>query len=384
MNRQDPGLMRLMVVIGLALASWFALSGLTDLAQVEAHITRDATSTPGTSFLYRFDTTAQTFFTIPLSNNAVPIGVAVTGTNPTHVWIAEHGLDRITHVIFTDTANYTQTSYPITATANSGPFLITVDGSVVWFTEREANRVGRLDATTGQIDEFFGHGLPANAGLADLNVAPDGSVWVAGQSAKRLYRLVITPTIDYAFQEFLTGVYITTTVGPFGIDVVPGISPLSYQIAFASPEGNRIELLTPGSQQVTIAGAIPAGFAPTDIVYEAARDYLLFSEPGADLIGLSFRGTLQEVPTQVGPIARPAFLSRMVNNTLWLSQQDPPGQLARFVYTGPGVYNFTSYPLPVLGLQPNGVALADDGHVWTVAFRPERLYLPLLLRNSAP
>ncbi len=382
MHRYSLWWKRLTAVVGLALVSLLVVLGLTGLPQVEAHIARTATSTTGASFLYRFDATAQSFFTIPLSSGAVPIGVAVTGTNPTQVWIAEHGLNRLARVSFTGTTDYVQTAYPITSTANSGPFLLALAGNNVWFTEREANRVGRLDALTGQLDEFYDHGLPANAGLADIAAAPDGSIWVAGQSAKRLYRLVITSTTDYAFREFLTGVYTTTTVGPFGIDVVPGISPVSYQIAFASPESNCIGLLTPGGPSVVIAGAIPAGFMPTDIVYEASRDYLWFSEPGVDRIGLSFKGTLQVAPTHIGPIARPAFLSRMINQTLWLSQQDPAGQLARFVYNGPGVYNFTSYPLPTAGLQPNGVALADDGQVWLVAYMPERLYLPLVLDNS--
>ncbi len=377
---------RLTVVIGLALLTLVGLLSFNRLPRAEAQTTRTAiASTTKASFLYRFDTTAQSFFTVPLSDSAVPIGVAVTGTHPTQVWIAEHGLNRLTRVVFTSTADYAQTAYPITSTANSGPFLIALAGNNVWFTEREANRVGRLDALTGQLDEFYGHGLPANAGLADIAAAPDGSIWIAGQSAKRLYRLVITSTTDYAFREFLTGINVTTTVGPFGIAVVPINPPASYQIAFASPEGNCIGLLTPGSQQVVIAGAIPAGFAPTDLVVdgEGLSDYhLWFSEPGIDRLGLSFNSTLQVAPTHVGPIARPTFLSRAVNNTLWLSQQDPLGQLAHFVYTAPGVYQFTSYPLPTLGLQPNGVALADDGQVWLVAYQPERLYLPLVLKDS--
>jgi streptogramin lyase len=72
----------------------------------------------------------------------------------------------------------------------------------------------------------------------------------------------------------------------------------------------------------------------------------------------------------------------MVNHTLWLSQQDQAGLLARLVFTSPGVYKFTSYALPTGGLQPNGVALANDGQVWTAAYRPERIYLPLMLRSS--
>jgi streptogramin lyase len=381
MNRHGLMWKRLTMAIGLALTSLLAVLGLSGLPGAEAQPARETASVRGASFLYRFNPTSQSFFTIPLSNGALPIGVAVTGTNPAHVWIAEYGLSRITQVIFTGTADYTQSAYPVTSTVNSGPFLIALAGRNVWFTERGANRVGRLDTNTGQLDEFYGHGLPANAGLADIGVAPDGSIWVAGQSAKRLYQLTITPTGDYAFQEFLTGISAATAVGPFGLDVM-GDSPLSYQIAFASPEGNRIGVLTPGSGQVLIAAAIPPRFAPTDIVYEAARDNIYFSEPGTDRIGLSTPGTLQLIPTQLGPIARPAYLSRMVNKTLWLSQQNPAGQLASLVYTSPGVYNFLSYPLPALGLQPNGVALADNGQVWTAAYRPERIYLPLVLRSS--
>jgi hypothetical protein len=36
--------------------------------------------------------------------------------------------------------------------------------------------------------------------------------------------------------------------------------------------------------------------------------------------------------------------------------------------------------LPQVGLKPTGIALADDGQVWTVAYAPARLYLPAVLR----
>jgi len=381
MNSQHSKWKRLTVAVGLAVMTLLAATALIDQSRAEASRLNSISVGARASYLYRFDAAAQTFFTIPLSNGAVPIGVAVTGTNPTRVWIAEYGLNRVSHVIFTDTTNYAQTIYPITSTANSGPFLITVDGSAVWFTEREANRVGRLNAATGQIDEFHGHGLPANAGLADVSVAPDGTVWVAGQYAKRLYRLVITSTVDYAFQEFLAGTNVTTTVGPFGIDVVVINPPSSYQVAFASPEGNRIGLLTPATPpSVLIAGTLASGFAPTDIVYDVGRDFVWFSEPGGNYLGLSFKSTLGNAPTQFGPVARPAFLSRVEGNTLWLSQQDLIGQLARFVYTATDNYTFTSYALPGLGLRPNGVALSSDRAVWAAAYRPERVFLPALLK----
>lgn len=332
-----------------------------------------------TSVLYRFDPTAQTFFTIPLPNGANPLGVAVTGTLPTLVWFSEPDLNRMGNVVFTSTTDYVFTETNLSA--GRQPYLITVDGQSVWFTERAANRIGRLNALTGQLDEFSGHGLPADAGLADIAVAPDGSVWVAGQSAKRIYRLVITSTIDYAFQAYLTGTSADRATDPYGLDIMPGIAPNSYQIAFAAPISNSIGLLTPGPQpQVMISSGIPRGYAPTDIIYDQARDSLWFSNPGGGAIGLSFKGTLGVAPVQLTPIARPVFLSRMSGNTVWMSQQDGLGQLAKLVYVGTGNYAFTSYPLPLAGARPQGVALADDGAVWVAATGTLRVFLPVILR----
>jgi streptogramin lyase len=369
-----------LALVGLALV-W---SGTAHVSRAEVAAASTSTSpAPYASYLYLFIPGTQTFITMPLSNGALPAGVAVSGTNPTHVWVTEYGLNRITHIVFTSTASYTLAAeYLISSTANSGPFLITIDGSNVWFTEREANRVACLEAATGDIEEFDGHGLPANAGLADLNVAPDGSVWIAGQYAKRLYRLVITPTVDYAFHGYLAGRFVTSTVGPFGIDIVPGISPLSYQVAFASPLSDTVGVLTPSTPHVQIVGpsGVLQGQTPLDVAYDSMHAALWFSEPGGNALGQSFKGTLGFIPAQAGPITRPTSLSRFVGNALWLTQQDDVGQIARMTYRPPGTYDFVSYPLPQAGLKPTGIALDDDGQVWTVAYMPARLYLPAVLR----
>src|SRR3972149_4326300 len=136
---------------------------------------------PGSSFLFRFDAATQTFYTYTLPFGSIPSGVVVTGTNPTQVWVAEYGRNQIGHLVFTDTSHVTWTEYPVTSTSNSGPYRIAIAGNYVWFTERGANRIGRLDTTTGQIDEFYGNGLAPNAGLADIQVAPNGWIWATGQ-----------------------------------------------------------------------------------------------------------------------------------------------------------------------------------------------------------
>jgi streptogramin lyase len=369
---------RFILLAGIALFN-LALAGFSaaGLAQAERGAAAPTASNL-TSVLYRFDPSAQTFLTVPLPAGANPLGVAVTGTLPAQVWFTEPDRDRIGNVVFTPTLDYVLTETVLAA--GSQPYLIALNGQDVWFTERAANQVGRLNALTGQVDEFSEHGLPANAGLADVAAAPDGSVWVAGQFSKRIYRLVITSTVDYAFHEYLTGTSADTAVGPYGLDVMPGFSPLSYQIAFASPSGNCIGIITPGTQQILIASSIPPGYQPTDIVYDKPRDSLWFSNPGGRAIGLSFKGTLGSAPTRLTPIALPMFLSRMDGNTLWISQQDSRGHLAKLVYLSTSNFTFTSYPLPLYGARPNGVALADDGAVWVGAAETRRVFLPVVLR----
>jgi virginiamycin B lyase len=42
----------------------------------------------------------------------------------------------------------------LTPTPNSGPHTPIMGNGVVWFTEIEASKIGRLNLTTGAIDEF--------------------------------------------------------------------------------------------------------------------------------------------------------------------------------------------------------------------------------------
>ncbi|HJW31283.1 MAG TPA: hypothetical protein VJ508_18775, partial [Saprospiraceae bacterium] len=314
---------------------------------------------------------SQTWFTFTLPGSSLPSSVATTGTNPVHVWIAEYGLNRIGQVIYTDTSHVTFIEYPVTSTANSQPFRLTLNGNYVWFTERGANRIGRLDATTGQVVEFYGHGLSAEAGLAGIDIAPDGSLYLAEQTINRLARLVVTST--YAFHEYTTGV----PIGPFGIAVED-----NSRVHFTAPGSNQAGFLTPSTGGIVLATYIPPGSSPYDIAWDSAHEIAWFSEPNYDHLGGFFMGTLG-IPTQLGPIARPYGLSHFKGNQLWITQQVSAGALARFVYTSTltGEYSFTSYALPVQSLLPTSVSVAADNSVWTAAYVTVRIYLPVIFKN---
>ncbi|HEY4689885.1 MAG TPA: hypothetical protein VIK33_11265 [Anaerolineae bacterium] len=364
-----------LAVIGAGLV-WVALlaAALPSLPARALASNSSPSVTPQTAFLYRFDPNTFSFFTRTLPLGSVPIDVAVTGTSPVHVWVTLFGSDKIGRLVFTSTAQTSWTEYAVTSTANSQPFQLALRGNEVWFTEQNANRVGRLNALTGQIDEFFGNGLSSDSGLAGIDIAPDGSIWLAGQKSNRLIRLVVTDTNDFAFQQYTLG----STTGPYAVAIESDNS-----IHFSAPASNSVGFLTPSLNQTVLAPGIPPNHYPTDITWDSAHEASWFSEPSGGRIGLFFKGTLG-IPAQFGPITRPVGLSRFSGNTLWVTQQDAIGQLARMVYTYPATVNFTSYPLPTRGLFPTGVALAGDGSVWLAAYAPERSYVPAVMRNAAP
>ncbi len=374
MSRQGPLLMRLISIIALALASGIALSALINSSQVDARATHDALSIPKASFLYRFDTMAQSFFTIPLSNDAVPIGVAVTGTSPTHVWVAEHGLDRITHVVFTNTSDYMQTSYSITSTANSGPYRIAVHGNDVWFTERGANRIGRLNATTGHLDEFYGHGLSSNAGLSDIKVALDNHVWIGGQTVQRLIELTTDSPSVYTFTEY------TDTARP-NFMVAPAFLAIdaSNRIWTTMPDMAlyQIAQFTPSSRDF-VWPTLPTGSRPEDIIIAAG--YAWCADRSRNKIDQVQYETFPLV-NSFGPVKSPMEIAAASPNELWVTEDGKPGAIARFVYTSVVSFQISSVALPMAELRPTGIDTALDNSVWVAAYTPVRIYLPLVLRS---
>ncbi len=361
------------------------LVGLQDSrALAERNSAAPSTAAPQSSFLYRFDSASQTFFTLTLPTGSTPYGVAVTGTNPTHVWVPEYGKNQIGHLVYTDATHYSDwKEYPVTTTANSRPFRIAVNGNDVWFTEQGANRVGRLDATTGEITEFYSHGLTSNAGLADLGPAPDGSVWMTGQWSNRLIRLVVTSTQDFAVREYnknaLNGRPIPT--GPFGISVGPDLDfPTTYVVWFTAPTSHTLARLTPGPYgEYTEPDSFSSTNTPYDILLVPTSGYVWYSDVQGNRLGQMSYRTLSNLV--YFPITRPAQLASESPDVLWFTQQDGQGAVGRMVYTSAVDYRSDSYPLPTSGLQPTGIAVAGDKGVWFVAFAPYRVFLPVVTRN---
>jgi len=82
------------LILGIAFVALVALfpgSLATDGPAAFAGKSGTTGSVSQSSFLFRFDAVAQTFYTFTLPEGSIPTGVVVNGTNPTQVWVAENG-----------------------------------------------------------------------------------------------------------------------------------------------------------------------------------------------------------------------------------------------------------------------------------------------------
>jgi virginiamycin B lyase len=72
-----------------------------------------------------------------------------------------------------------------TSSAGLGRIVTAPDGTM-WFTEEDANKVGKV-TPGGQVTEFtFPAEFPGTTRLKDLDVAPDGTIWVLYESGEKL------------------------------------------------------------------------------------------------------------------------------------------------------------------------------------------------------
>jgi streptogramin lyase len=113
-----------------------------------------------------------------------PLNVAVEA--PGRVWFTMPDANAIGFLDATDPDNVQTAQY---ALPNSGsePYDIVYTNGFVWFTEKSGNRIGRLNVSNGQIDEFTG--LTANSEPTGIDVAPDGRIWFLEQNANQLAEL---------------------------------------------------------------------------------------------------------------------------------------------------------------------------------------------------
>ncbi len=176
---------------------------------------------------------------VAVANGGLPVGAitfvntptaasaptAIATTNDGNIWFTEHDANKIGRLNPT-TGTITEFAIP---TANAQPQDIASAGNVLYFTEAGTNKIARIDAT-GNITEFA---IPtANSQPRGITVAADGSVYFTEFNAGKIGRF------DPATSTFVEFALPTGTGAPFGIT-----TDQSGNIWFTELNANRIGTL---------------------------------------------------------------------------------------------------------------------------------------------
>jgi len=221
------------------------------------------------------------------------------------------------------------------------------DGAL-WFTEQEANKLGRLDPATGTIRDFplktphsGPHGLVADA---------DGNIWYTGNYAALIGKL-----------DPRTG-----NVTEFALPAESARDPHSLafdakgMLWFTVQGGNSVGRLDPRTGKVEVK-AVPTPHAlPYGIVVNN-HGVPIFCEFGANHLGEIDPKSLAITERKLPEGARPRRLAVAADDRVYYSDF-ARGYLARFDPATGEVKEWASPGGPAS--QPYGIAITRDGMVW--------------------
>ncbi len=164
--------------------------------------------------------------------------------------------------------------YPLSANKRGqlNPYGIAVDPKgMVWFTESSTNRVGRLDPTTGQIRYITMQGVTKP--LMEITCGANGIIWITSFSSGLL--LSLNPN-----NGNFTSYYAPSTSGIYGIAITP-----SGQVWVTIAAENVIARLDVAANRFIFYTIPTSGSLPLGVV-AGANNTLWFTEAGSNKIGM--------------------------------------------------------------------------------------------------
>ena len=320
----------------------------------------------GQAYVFRFDPALQHFetFTVPTVGANPHSLEVVPGVSSLDVWFTEPGADQIGRLIYTDTDHDFQ-EYPVAEGSMPLNLAADADGSSVWFTAHRGNWIGRLSVASGELVTFS---VPtADSEPAGIDIAPDGSVWFAEMAADKIARL----TVAQEFEEYPIN---ATDVGAYGV-VVQG----NEYVWFGETRTGIVKRLKIADGRFVWTTLLGTSGYPYSLLVDDRRSYLWLTERNDNQISQVELTTLTIVNSYLitpTPNSLPTGLTALGSNQFWFSGQGS-GQIGRMVYTSPANYRFEVFDLPIRGLQAMDIATDRGGCLWTVAYSPWRVFLPM-------
>ncbi len=285
---------------------------------------------------------------LPLGNNGAP-GQIVQLNND--YWFTAPGSNAIGQLVITSTnpLDYSFAFYNI-PTANSQPYDLAAHSGLIWFTELNANKLGKLDTATGMITEYT---IPtANSQPTGIAVASDGTVWLAERAGNQLASF--NPTTE-TFTE-----YPYSPSQGLPADLAPedvAVSSAGNVVWFTSPSTTRLVSFNTGTQLYTLVLTATPGssaYTPSQVVLDSLGNVWISTRNGR--IGRYSPSTIQifafyPVASETSAIDGLYYRSVSGDNQLWFTESNTgfAGQLTTAANGSPK----SSWRFPVV----NGSAL---------------------------
>jgi virginiamycin B lyase len=193
-----------------------------------------------------------------------------------NVWFTELNADALGKL---DIATGHVQQYPLSADKSVqklNPYGVTVDpAGIVWFTEASGSHVGRLDPATGTIQLFTVPGT----GIAPMEIASDthGTLWITTFASGLI--LSLDPHTGM-FTSYATSSSANDTGGIYGILVT-----VTGDVWATDSTENAIAHLDPASKHFTYYALPTKGSLPLGLVM-GPNHTLGFTEAGIDKIGM--------------------------------------------------------------------------------------------------
>jgi streptogramin lyase len=223
----------------------------------------------------------------------------------------------------------------------SSPFDIAAgpDGNL-WFTESEADQVGRI-TPSGEVTEFS-DGIELGSGPTGITAGPDGNMWFTEYDAGRIAR--ITPAGDVT--EFDDGI----TAGSSPRDIVAGPDG---NLWYTDTNGRRIGRITTAGVVTEFSVDSGVGGGPQSIAVGADGN-LWFTEFANGLGRMTTGFSFTRFPGSFGAEG----IATGADGNLWVTGYFGPIQRITTSGVVTGTFTLPSY------VSPEGIAAGPDGNLW--------------------